>query len=240
MKKRMLVKSGLEVSAIGLDMTDHGQIAQVVSQAESRFGGIDVLVNNAGHGYRAAMEEADEAEVDKLFATNFLDPVTLMKTVLPGVRQRRGGTIMNVSSIAACNTGPGSGYYATTKCALEGLSNGLRKEVGPLGIHVMVVEPGEFRTDFAGRSLRQARVALADYVETVGRRRIEHDITDGHQRGDPARGAHLIIKAVESSDPPSLLLLGSDAVQVVNTALDEDRAQVAAWKENSVVTDFPT
>lgn len=225
--------------ALQLDVTDRAQVSRAVQQAETRFGVIDILVNNAGHGYRAAVEEADEVEVDELFATNFFGPVALMKAVLPGMRSRRQGTIVNVSSIAARKTAPGSGYYSATKCALEGLSNGLRKEVGPLGITVIVVEPGEFRTDFSGRSLRQSRTAIADYAETAGLRRIEHDTTDGHQRGDPARGAQLIIKAVKSSDPPSLLLLGSDAVQVVGTALDADRGEMEAWKKDSVTTDFP-
>lgn len=224
--------------ALQLDVTDRTQVAQAVQQAEARFGEVDVLVNNAGHGYRAAVEEADEVEVDELFATNFFGPVAMIKAVLPGMRIRRRGTIVNVSSIAARNTGPGSGYYSATKCALEGLSNGLRKEVGPLGITVIVVEPGEFRTDFSGRSLRQSRTAIVDYAETAGRRRIENDTTDGHQRGDPTRGAQLIIKAVEASDPPSLLLLGSDAVQVVRGALDADRAQVEAWEKDSITTDF--
>lgn len=224
--------------ALPLDVTDREQIAQAVQQAETRFGGVDVLVNNAGHGYRAAVEEADEAEVDELFATNFFGPVALMKAVLPGMRAKRRGTIVNFSSIAARVTATGSGYYSATKCALEGLSRGLREEVGPLGIHVIVVEPGQFRTDFSGRSLRQSRSAIADYAETAGRRRIGNDHTSGHEIGNPARGAQLVIKAVEAPNPPSLLLLGSDAVQVVNGALDADRAQVEAWKEDSRTTDY--
>ena len=225
--------------ALALDVTDQRQVAEVVRQAEARFGGVDVLVNNAGHGYRAAVEEADEDDVNELFATNFFGPVSLVKAVLPGMRARRRGTIVNISSIAARNTGPGSGYYSATKCALEGLSGGLRKEVGPLGIKVIVVEPGEFRTDFSGRSLLQSRTVIADYAETAGRRRIENDTTAGHQRGDPARGAQAIIKAVEAPDAPHLLLLGSDAIQVVGAALDADRAALKAWEETSVTTDFP-
>jgi NAD(P)-dependent dehydrogenase (short-subunit alcohol dehydrogenase family) len=226
--------------ALPLDVTNRAQVAQVVKQAEARFGGVDVLVNNAGHGYRAAVEEAVEAEVEELFATNFFGPVALIKAVLPGMRARRHGTIVNVSSIAARTTEPGSGYYSATKCALEGLSRGLQKEVSPLGLSVIMVEPGAFRTDFAGRSLQQSRAVIADYAATAGRRRIGNDTTDGRQIGDPARGAQLIIKAVEASNPPSLLLLGSDAVQVVSDALDADRAQVEAWKKDSIATDFPT
>jgi short-subunit dehydrogenase len=156
------------------------------------------------------------------------------------MRRRRHGAIVNLSSIAARNPGPGSGYYGATKCALEAISGSLRKEVEPLGVKVIAVEPGEFRTDFSGRSLLQSRTAIADYAETSGRRRIENDKTDGHQRGDPARGAQVIIKAVEASDAPHLLLLGSDAIQVVGAALDADRAMLEAWKATSLTTDFPT
>lgn len=225
--------------AVALDVGDREQVKAAVAQAEARFGAVDVLVNNAGHGYRAAVEEADEAEVAELFATNFFGAVALIKAVLPGMRARRAGTIVNLSSIAARQPGAGSGYYAATKCAIEGLSGGLRKEVEPLGIRVIVVEPGEFRTDFSGRSLLQSRVAIADYAETAGRRRIENDQTHGHQRGDPARAANVIIKAVEDTAPPHLLLLGSDAVQVVGDVLDEDRATLEAWKAASLTTDFP-
>lgn len=224
--------------ALQLDVTDRMQVAHAVKQAETRFGGVDVLVNNAGHGYRAAVEEADEAQVDELFATNFFGPVALMKAVLPGMRARHNGTIVNVSSIAARITEPGSGYYSATKCALEGLSRGLQKEVRPLGVSVIIVEPGAMRTDFAGRSLQQSRTAITDYAETAGRRRIGNDTTSGHESGDPARGAQLIIKAVAAHNPPSLLLLGSDAVQVVSGALDADCAELEAWKKESMSTDY--
>jgi NADP-dependent 3-hydroxy acid dehydrogenase YdfG len=225
--------------ALVLDVADRAQVAEAVRQAEAKFGAVEVLVNNAGHGYRSAVEEADEAEVDELFASNFFGAVRMIKAVLPGMRARRRGTIVNLSSIAARNPGPGSAYYAATKCAVEGLSGGLRKEVEPLGVKVIVVEPGEFRTDFSGRSLHQSRTAIADYADTAGRRRIENDKTHGHQRGDPARGAQVIIKAVEAADPPRLLLLGSDAIQVVGAALDADRATLEAWRATSLTTDFP-
>ena len=162
----------------------------------------------------------------------------MIKAALPGMRARRSGAIVNVSSIAARNTGPGSGYYAATKCALEGLSGGLRKQVEPLGIKVIVVEPGQFRTDFSGRSLLQSRTAIANYAETAGRRRIENDKTHGHQRGDPARAAKVIIKAVEDA-APTHQLLGSDAVQVVTAALDQDRTTLEAWKATSLTTHYP-
>jgi NAD(P)-dependent dehydrogenase (short-subunit alcohol dehydrogenase family) len=221
-----------------LDVTDPEQVSQAVEQAKARFGGVDVLVNNAGHGFRAAVEEANDTEVDELFATNFFGPVALIKAALPGMRSKRRGVIVNLSSIAARNTAPGSGYYAATKCALEGLSNGLRKEVAPLGISVIVVEPGQFRTDFSGRSMQQSQTALDDYAETVGQRRSGKDMTHGNETGDPAKGAQLIIKAVEAVNPPTLLLLGSDAVLRFNKALDDDRAQIEPWREDSVATDW--
>jgi NAD(P)-dependent dehydrogenase (short-subunit alcohol dehydrogenase family) len=224
--------------ALPLDVTDRTQIADTVRRAEAKFGGVDVLVNNAGHGYRSAVEEAYEAEVDELFATNFFGPVALIKAVLPGMRARRRGTIVNISSIGARRTAPGSGYYAATKCALEGLSAGLRQEVEPLGIRVIVVEPGAFRTDFSGRSLVQSRAPIADYAATAGRRRIENDKTHGTQAGDPARAAAVMIRAVEDAAPPHLLLLGSDAVKAAGTALDQDRAVLEAWKAASLTTDF--
>lgn len=226
--------------ALRLDVTDREQVAAVVRQAEARFGALDVLVNNAGYGYRAAVEEAGETDVEELFATNVFGPVSLIKAVLPGMRKRRHGAIVNVSSIAARRTAPGSGYYSATKCALEGLSDGLRKEVGPLGIKVIVVEPGAFMTDFSGRSLTQSHTVIPDYAETAGRRRKENDKTDGQQPGDPARGADVIVKAVEAPHPPFRLLLGSDAVAVVTAELDAQRAEVETWKAISVTTDFPS
>jgi NAD(P)-dependent dehydrogenase (short-subunit alcohol dehydrogenase family) len=224
--------------ALSLDVTDRAQVTQAVRRAEQRFGGVDVLVNNAGYGYRAAVEEGDDADVQLLFATNLFGPVSLIKAVLPGMRSRRNGAIVNISSIGARISPPGSGYYAAVKAALEGLSASLRKEVGPLGITAMVVEPGGFRTDFAGRSLQQSREAIADYADTAGKRRIEHDSTHGTQPGDPARAAQAIITAVEASDPPSLLLLGKDAVDAFRGVLDAQRTELDAWEETSLSTGF--
>lgn len=224
--------------ALALDVTDNLQIAQVVQQAELHFGSVDVLVNNAGHGYRAAVEEGNEEDVAELFATNFFGPVALIKAVLPGMRKQSRGTIVNISSIAARTTAPGSGYYAATKCALEGLSRGFQKEVMPLGLSVIMVEPGAFRTDFSGRSLQQSSTAISDYDATAGLRRIEKDDTDGRQAGDPMKGAKLIIKAVTAKEKPLLLLLGNDAVQIVNEALEVELAEINLWKDESITTDF--
>jgi NAD(P)-dependent dehydrogenase (short-subunit alcohol dehydrogenase family) len=204
------------------------------------FGGVDVLVNNAGYGYRAAVEEGVESEVADLFATNFFGAVAMMKAALPGMRSRRRGTIVNLSSIAAQWPPQGSGYYAASKLALEGVSQSLRREVEPLGIKVMIVEPGAFRTDFSGRSLQQAGTPIADYAETAGKRRKENDKTHGTQPGDPARAAETLISVIEGGDLPVRLLLGSDAVKIVGTEVDRHAEEIRAWTPVSQRTDFPT
>jgi NAD(P)-dependent dehydrogenase (short-subunit alcohol dehydrogenase family) len=226
--------------ALALDVTEDTQVTHAVRQAEERFGGVDVLVNNAGYGYRAAVEEGEEAEVAKLFATNFFGPVAMIKAVLPGMRARRDGAIVNISSIGARISPPGSGYYSATKAALEAMSASLRKELEPLGITVTVVEPGGFRTDFAGRSLQQSRDAIADYADTAGRRRKEHDTAHGTQPGDPARAAQAIITAVEAPDSPFLLLLGNDALAGFRAVIDAHDKELEVWEELSLSTGFPT
>lgn len=173
--------------ALPLDVTDKKQISSAVQQAQARFGGIDVLVNNAGYGYRAAVEEADDADVRQLFDTNLFGAVDMIKAVLPDMRVKRAGAILNISSIGARISPAGSGYYSATKAALEGLSGSLHKELRPLGISVTAIEPGAFRTDFAGRSLTQSATAIPDYAETAGKRRKENDTVHGTQPGDPAR-----------------------------------------------------
>jgi NAD(P)-dependent dehydrogenase (short-subunit alcohol dehydrogenase family) len=224
--------------ALTLDVTDPTGIAEVTRRAEDRFGGVDVLVNNAGYGYRAAVEEGDDADVQRLFATNFSGAVAMIKAVLPGMRARRSGAIVNISSIGARTCPPGSGYYAAVKAALEAMTSSLRKELHPLGITAMAVEPGGFRTDFAGRSLTQSAHPIADYADTAGRRRKEHDTAHGTQPGDPERAAQAIITAVESPGPPGLLLLGTDAVDAARAVLDAQRDELEAWRELSTSTDF--
>jgi NAD(P)-dependent dehydrogenase (short-subunit alcohol dehydrogenase family) len=226
------------VLGAALDVTDPARAAAVVQQAEDRFGAVDVLVNNAGYGYRAAVEEGDDADVRTLFDTHFFGSVTMIKAVLPAMRARRAGAIVNLSSIGAHITPAGSGYYAGVKAAVEGMSGSLRAELQPLGISVTVVAPGGFRTDFSGRSLTQSRSVIDDYAETAGKRRKERDTTHGTQPGDPARAGRAILTAVESAEPPAMLLLGSDALtsyrQVLNTAL----AETDRWEELTISTDF--
>ncbi|WP_154794875.1 oxidoreductase [Occultella kanbiaonis] len=224
--------------AVPLDVTDHDQVVAAVAAGTERFGTVDVLVNNAGHGYRAAVEEAAPDEVAELFATNLFGPVDLIKTMLPQMRARRSGTIVNVSSIGAPRSNPASGYYTATKAALEGLSDALNREVGPLGIRVLVVEPGAFRTDFAGRSLTQSSTVIADYADTAGRRRKENDRSHGTQPGDPHRAARAIIATLEGDEVPFRLLLGSDAVRLVRSEYEKRIDEIDAWAHVSATTDY--
>ncbi|WP_433730094.1 oxidoreductase [Actinoplanes sp. CA-051413] len=224
--------------ALALDVTDPAQVTAAVQQAEAHFGRVDVLVNNAGYGYRAAVEEGDDADVRRLFDTNFFGAVAMIKAVLPGMRARRAGAIVNVSSIGARITPAGSGYYAAAKAALEGMSGSLRKELQPLGISVIAVEPGAFRTDFAGRSLTQSAEPIDDYADTAGKRRKENDTVHGTQPGDPAKAAQAIITAVASPEPPALLLLGEDALNAFSSVLDAERAELEQWRDLTVSTGF--
>ncbi|MCM3689407.1 oxidoreductase [Kocuria rosea] len=223
-----------------LDVTDDEQVTAAVAAAEERFGAVDVLVNNAGYGYRAAVEEGEDGAVHQLFDTHVFGTVRTIKAVLPGMRARRCGTIVNISSIGA-RTGPeGSGYYSAVKAAVEALTLSMRKELAPLGITAMVVEPGGFRTDFAGRSLTQSAAPVADYAQTAGTRRKEHDTVHGTQKGDPAKAAAALITAVESEAAPYLLLLGNDASDGFRTALEALRTEVDTWESLSRSTDFHT
>ena len=217
---------------------DDDQVAGAVRAAEERFGAVDVLVNNAGYGYRAAVEEGEDDAVQRLFDTHVFGTVRTIKAVLPGMRARRTGTIVNLSSIGARICPEGSGYYSAVKAAIEALTLSLRKEVAPLGVTAMVVEPGGFRTDFAGRSLTQSAVPIADYADTAGKRRKEHGTGHGKQPGDPAKAAAALIQAVESDTPPYMLLLGNDTSDGFRAALDALRAEADTWETLSRSTDF--
>jgi NAD(P)-dependent dehydrogenase (short-subunit alcohol dehydrogenase family) len=226
------------VLAVALDVTRPDQVVSAVRQAEERFGGVDALVNNAGYGYRAAVEEGDDADVRILFETHFFGTVAMIKAVLPGMRARRRGAIVNISSIGAQLTPVGSGYYSAAKAAIEGLSGALRGELAPLGISVTVVEPGAFRTDFAGRSLAQSATVIDDYAATAGQRRKERDTMHGNQPGDPAKAGAAILAAVESPEPPPFLLLGADALAAYRYVADGRAKDIANWEHLTTSTDF--
>ena len=225
--------------SLALDVTNTNQVAEAAARAEKAFGRIDVLVNNAGYGYLAAVEEGEDDEVRAMFETNFFGLVALTKGVLPGMRARGRGHIINISSVGGFIGNPGGGYYNATKFAVEGLTEALAKEVKPLGIRVTAVEPGPFRTDWAGRSLRQTRHPIAAYAATSGARRAEIAGRSGKQPGDPVRAAEAIIKVVESPEPPLNLILGNDGLTRVRTKLRDLVSSIDKWETVTAGADFP-
>ena len=225
--------------AVALDVTDRSAIDAAVAAATDRFGGVDVLVNNAGYGYLAAIEEGDDAEIRALFETDLFGPVNLVKAVLPGMRARGRGHIVNVSSIGGLVTYPGVGYYHMVKFALEAMSDTLAKEVAPLGIGVTVVAPGAFRTDFRGpASVKISATRIEDYAETAGKARAGIPAGHGKQAGDPARGARAMIAAVRAERPPVHLLIGGDALDQLRARLEGMRRETDAWEAVTRDTDF--
>ncbi|GAA2043729.1 oxidoreductase [Yaniella flava] len=225
--------------SLPLDVQYGDQIASAVDAAQERFGGIDVLVNNAGYGYRAAVEEGEMDEIKQMFETNYYGAVAMINAVLPSMRQRGSGMIINISSIGAQRSSAGSGFYTATKAALESTSESLRQEVEPHGIRVAIVQPGPFRTDFAGRSLHQSAEPIAAYADTAGRRRKETDTMDGNQPGDPVRAAQAILTLAEAENPPMRLILGKEAVKVAEVDLNQQLDDLMDWESVGLNTDFP-
>jgi NAD(P)-dependent dehydrogenase (short-subunit alcohol dehydrogenase family) len=228
-----------KVKAVALDVTKADQIARGVDEAERAFGRIDVLVNNAGYGYMAAIEEGGDADIRALFETNVFGLAAVTRAVLPGMRARRQGTIVNIASVGGIIGFPGSGYYAATKFAVEGLSEALASEVAPLGLRVLLVEPGPFRTDWAGRSLKQSPIFITDYEQTAGKRRRGMAQYSGTQPGDPARAVEAVIKALQSPEPPQHLVLGREGFENVERQLKSELEQIELWKETSFSADYP-
>jgi NAD(P)-dependent dehydrogenase (short-subunit alcohol dehydrogenase family) len=227
------------VLVLELDVTQPEQVGAAVQAAQARFGGIDVLVNNAGIGYFAAIEEGDTAEVRRMFEVNVFGLTTMVQAVLPGMRQRRRGCIVNLSSLAGVRGMPALGQYNATKFAVEGLSEALRREVEPLGIQVMVVNPSGFRTDWAGRSANESTHPIDDYRATAGAVRLAVRAASGQQPGDPVRGVKAIIDAVASGKAPHHLLLGNDAFEGAMAKVDELRKEFSAAEVVARGADFP-
>lgn len=222
-----------------LDVTDSASIENAVSSAEAHFGKIDILVNNAGYGYFSAIEEGEEEEIRRQFETNLFGLIAVTRRVLPSMRVRRSGHIINVSSMGGLMVFPGVGYYNASKFAVEAFSEALAIETAQFGVKVTIVEPGRFRTDWAGRSMVMSKSIIDDYADTVGARRKSMGAASGTQPGDPARAAKAIIEAIDAQKPPLRLLLGSDAYQLVSGRLDDLRSNFEAWKHVTTSTDFP-
>lgn len=222
-----------------LDLNDRSSMQDAVRTAVDRFGAIDVLVNNAGHGYRAAIEESEPDQVAELFDTNFFAPMELVRLVLPSMRANRGGTVVNVTSIGAVRGALGNGYYSAAKGALELASEALAKEVEHLGIHVLLVEPGALRTGFYGERLASAAQGIADY--DVLAERYRKDGEPAHdQLGDPGAAGELVVATVlgEYGELPARLLVGSDAVAAATATLEARLAEARAWAPVSVQSDY--
>ncbi|HKH81476.1 MAG TPA: oxidoreductase [Methylovirgula sp.] len=223
-----------------LDVTDEAAAGRGVKEAEEKLGGIDVLVNNAGYGFEGAVEEAMLADFRAQFDVNVFGAVAMMQSVLPHMRARRRGHIVNISSIGGLTAFPGVGAYNGSKFALEGISEALAKEVKHLGIKVTIVEPGAFRTDWAGRSLKQAAHTIPDYDASVGAFRRGLAERNGRQPGDPRKAAEAIMLAVESDEPPLHLLLGPDALRLAGEKLGSLTAEILKWAPVSAGTNFST
>ncbi len=225
--------------ALKLDVTDVSQVADAAKAAQDRFGRVDVLVNNAGYGYLAAVEEGEDGEVRAMFEANFFGLVAMTNAVLPAMRARRSGCIVNISSIGGIASFPATGYYHATKYAVEGLSESLSQEVGPLGIKVVIVEPGPFRTNWAGPSIKQSATRIPDYDATAGARRAQTEARSGKQPGDPVRAAEAIITAVQSPEPPLHLVLGKPALEIARRKLVALQTDFDAWEAVTLGSDYP-
>ncbi len=222
-----------------LDVTDPMSIEQAVSRAEAHFGRIDVLVNAAGYGYLAAIEEGEDAGIRAQFETNVFGLNNVTRRVLPGMRARRSGHIVNLSSLGGLVAFPATRYYHASKFAVEALSESLSQEVAPLGIKVIIVEPGAFRTQWAGRSMIESNTVIDDYAPTAGRWRESTRAVSRQQPGDPFRAAAAIMRAVEADEPPLRLLLGVAALRIATGRLDALRANFEAWMETTSSAGFP-
>ena len=225
--------------AVALDVTDSGQIGAAVKAADDAFGGIDVLVNNAGYGYMSAVEEGDDAEVRRLFDTNYFGVVDTIKAVLPAMRTRKSGHIVNISSMTGLVANPPNAYYSSTKFALEALTEALAQEVKSLGIKVTAIEPGAFRTDWAARSMKESSSPISDYDENVGARKTLIKEFANHLPGDPRKVAEAVLMVTALDEPPLRLLLGRDVLKAVRDKLAAMSASIEEWKAVTKDVNFP-
>jgi short-subunit dehydrogenase len=224
--------------AVILDVSGFDTVEPAVRSIEADWGPIDVLINNAGYGHEGILEESPLAELIRQFEVNVFGAVAMIKAVLPAMRQRRRGHIINITSMAGYVGLPGVAYYSGSKFALEGISEALSKEVSGLGIQVTAVEPGSFRTEWAGRSMVRSGRSIADYdavFDPVRKRRQDYS---GHQAGDPAKAALALLRIVDAHDPPTHLLLGNDARRLVEARLKTLNREISTWESVTSSTDF--
>ena len=228
-----------KVKGVALDVTKPEQVEAAVQAATDAFGRLDLVVNNAGYGYLAAVEEGEDAEVRAMFETNVFGLIEVTKAALPTLRQQGSGFVVNVSSVGGLVAFPGSGYYAGTKFAVEAISEALSKELAPLGPKVLIVEPGPFRTDWAGRSLKVPAERIDAYKDTAIARLEQTKGYSGKQPGDPVRAAEAIIAAVSSDTPPLRLVLGAFGYAAVKEKYEGVLKELETWRETTLGADFP-
>lgn len=221
-----------------LDVTDYAAVPAAVRAAEREAGPIDVLVNNAGYGHEGALEESSIDDLQRQFAANVFGPVAMMKAVLPGMRERRSGHIINVTSMGGFVGVPGVSFYCGSKFALEGISESLGKELAPFGVKVTALAPGQFRTDWAGRSMDRTARSIDDYDMVMDPLRAARRAKSGNQPGDPDKAAQALLRLVEADNPPSRLFLGEDALGLVAQKLEQLKAEMTAWDAVSRSTNF--
>lgn len=227
-----------QVEAVTLDVTDTAAIDRVVAGVAERHGRIDVLVNNAGRTHVGSVEETGDAELRSLFDVHVFGPAALTRAVLPHMRARRSGAIVQLSSVGGQMSLAGFGAYSATKFALEGMSEALAAEVNPLGIRVLIVEPGAFRTSLFGSGKSLSTDTVADYADTVGATRAFVEGGDGGQAGDPAKAAAAVLAALNADEPPLRLALGDDSIDTIYAHLDQVRADLDAWEKVGRDTKF--
>jgi len=223
--------------ALVLDVTQLDAAAPAVAALERDFGPIDALVNNAGYGHEGTMEESSLEELRRQFDVNVFGAVAMMKAVLPWMRRRRSGRILNITSMAGLVGLPGVSFYSGSKFALEGISESMDKELSSLGIRVTAVAPGSFRTDWAGRSMVRAARSIPDYDASFDPVRKRRQEASGQQRGDPARAAQVLLEVLGSDSPPQHLVLGKDALKLLDAAQTQRASERARWETVSRSTD---
>lgn len=221
-----------------LDVTNYDVLPGAVAEAEKHASPVDVLVNNAGYGHEGVLEESSIADLQKQFAANVFGPVAMIKAVLPGMRERRRGHIINVTSMGGFITMPGISFYCGSKFALEGISEALGKEIAPFGIRVTALAPGQFRTDWAGRSMDRTPRSVSDYDRVMDPIRAARQAKSGNQPGDPAKAAEALLAIVSADNPPTRLFLGDDALGLVEQKLKTMQIEMKAWEALSRSTNF--
>lgn len=237
LSREVLAKNLPALHPVLCDVTDFDRVSVVVQQAEEEHGKVDVLINNAGYGHGGVLEESPMEEMRRQFDLNVFGAVAVAKAFLPRFRERRNGFIVNVTSMGGMITMPSIAYYCGSKFALQGISEVMRSEMAPFGVHVTTLCPGSFRTDWAGRSMVRTERSIADYDSLFDPIRDARQAVSGKQLGNPQKLAAAVLTLIASDNPPPQLLLGSDALKHVTARIERLQQEIEAWKSISLSTD---